>query len=43
MDWIGLAEDRYQLRALVNTVMELAVPSDVGKSFEYLHSCVKKS
>jgi hypothetical protein len=26
MDWIDMAEDRNQLRALVNTVMNLRVP-----------------
>jgi hypothetical protein len=26
MDWIDLAQDRYQWRALVNTVMILRVP-----------------
>jgi hypothetical protein len=26
MDWIDLSEDRYQWRALVNTVMNLRVP-----------------
>jgi hypothetical protein len=26
MDWIGLAEDRYKWRALVNIVMNLRVP-----------------
>jgi hypothetical protein len=26
VDWIGLAEDRYRWRALVNTVMNLRVP-----------------
>jgi hypothetical protein len=26
MDWIDAAEDRHQLRALVNTVMNLQVP-----------------
>jgi hypothetical protein len=31
MDWIDLAQDRYQWRALVNTVMNLGVPRNVGK------------
>jgi hypothetical protein len=26
MDWIGLAQDRYKWRALVNSVMKLRVP-----------------
>jgi hypothetical protein len=26
VDWIGLAQDRYRLRALVNSVMNLRVP-----------------
>jgi hypothetical protein len=26
MDWIGLAQDRYRWRALVNSVMNLGVP-----------------
>jgi hypothetical protein len=26
VDWIGLAQDRYRWRALVNTVMKLRVP-----------------
>jgi hypothetical protein len=26
MDWIDLAQDRYQCRALANTVMNLGVP-----------------
>jgi hypothetical protein len=26
VDWIGLAEDRYRWRALVNSVMNLWVP-----------------
>jgi hypothetical protein len=31
MDWIDLARDRDQWRALVNTVMNLQVPYNVGK------------
>jgi hypothetical protein len=31
MDYIDLAEDRDQWRALVNTVMKLRVPLIVGK------------
>jgi hypothetical protein len=26
VDWIGLAQDKYRLRALVNSVMNLRVP-----------------
>jgi hypothetical protein len=36
MDWNDLAEDRDQWRALVNTVMNLPVQQNVGKS---LSSC----
>jgi hypothetical protein len=36
MDWINLAEDRDQLRALVNTVMNLQIPENAGK---FLSSC----
>jgi hypothetical protein len=31
MDWIDLAEDRDQWKALVNTVMNLRVPQNFGK------------
>jgi hypothetical protein len=31
MDWIHLAQDKDQWRALVNTVMNLCVPENVGK------------
>jgi hypothetical protein len=31
MHWINLAEDRDQWRALVNTVMNVRVPPNVGK------------
>jgi hypothetical protein len=36
MDWIDLAQDSDQWRALVNTVMKLRVPLNVGK---FLSSC----
>jgi hypothetical protein len=35
MDWIGLAQDRDKLRALVNAVMNLHFPYNAGK----LSSC----
>jgi hypothetical protein len=31
VDWIGLAQDRYRWRALVNLVMNLWVPKNAGK------------
>jgi hypothetical protein len=37
MDWIDMAQDRDQWRALVNTAMNLRVPKNVGK---FLSSCV---
>jgi hypothetical protein len=36
MDWIDLAQDRDQLRALIKSVMNLRVPQNAGK---FLNSC----
>jgi hypothetical protein len=36
MDWIDLTQDRDQLRAVVNTVMNLLVPKNAGK---FLSGC----
>jgi hypothetical protein len=31
MDWIGVAQDRYGWRAVVNAVMNLRIPYNAGK------------
>jgi hypothetical protein len=36
VDWIDLAQDRDQWRAILNTVMNLLVPQSAGK---FLNSC----
>jgi hypothetical protein len=39
MDWINVAHDRHQRRALVNMVMNLRVPQNAG---EFLSSSISK-
>jgi hypothetical protein len=34
MDWIDLAQEKDQWRVLVNTVMNLLIPSNVGEVLE---------
>jgi hypothetical protein len=36
MDWIGLSQDRDQLRALVSTVMNIRIPYNAGN---FLSGC----
>jgi hypothetical protein len=36
MDWVDMAQDRNQRRALVNTVLKLRVPQNAGK---FLRGC----
>jgi hypothetical protein len=33
VDWLDLAQDRDQWRALVNTIMDIRVPQIIGKFF----------
>jgi hypothetical protein len=39
VDWIGLAQDRYRWRTLVNAVMSLRVPLNAGKLPNGCTSC----
>jgi hypothetical protein len=38
VDWIGLAQDRYRWRALVNSVMNLRPPYNACNLSEWLHN-----
>jgi hypothetical protein len=38
VDWIGLAQDRYRWRALVNSVMNLRFPKKCWESTDWLHN-----
>jgi hypothetical protein len=39
VDWIGLAQDRYKWRALVNVAMNLWVPQNAGKLLSGCTTC----
>jgi hypothetical protein len=39
VDWIGLAQDRYRWRALVNSVMNLRIPLNAGKLLSGCTTC----
>jgi hypothetical protein len=39
VDWIGLAQDKYRWRALVNSVMNLRVPENAGNLASGCTSC----
>jgi hypothetical protein len=44
VDWIGLAQDRDKLRALMNVVMNLQAPYNAGKLSErYASRCLSSS
>jgi hypothetical protein len=38
MDWIDVAQDKDQWRALVNTAMNLSFPKKCWEVFEWLHN-----
>jgi hypothetical protein len=43
VDWIGLAQDRYRWKAIVNSVMNLRVPYNAGNyrmAAQLVASCV---